>query len=114
MSAAQPVALLAKMALAAELVTVVKVDLPTLFIFQVVPLLGMVTVDTDQSLISLLCHWYKLVASVGFFNVFQPGGICRAGSVNHQQTHQKIWPVGRDGQSVAGKGVRGVRMVKAE
>ena len=51
MGAAQPVALLPKMALAAELVTVVEIDLPAFFVFQVIPFLRVVAVDADQPLI---------------------------------------------------------------
>ena len=51
MSAAQPVTLLTKMALSAELITVVEVDLPTFFVFQVIPVLRVVAVDAAQPLI---------------------------------------------------------------
>ena len=51
MSAAQPVTLLTKMTLSAELITVVEVDLPTFFVFQVIPILRVVAVDAAQSLI---------------------------------------------------------------
>ncbi len=46
MGSAQPVTFLPKMALSAELVTVIKINFAALLIFQKVPVLGMVTINT--------------------------------------------------------------------
>ena len=55
MGTAQPVTLLAEMALAAELVAVVKIDLPAFLVFQEIPLLRVVTINAAQPL-ALICH----------------------------------------------------------
>ena len=48
MGSPEPVAFLPKMALPAELVTVIKINFAALLIFQKVPVLGMVTINAGE------------------------------------------------------------------
>jgi len=50
MRSSKPIPLLAEVTLAAELVAVIKVDLAAFFIFEIIPLLRMVAVDTGKGL----------------------------------------------------------------
>ena len=59
----------------------------------------------DQAPFAAGGHGHQLAISIGFFNILQPGGICRVGSVDHQHAYQPVRPVGRDSQAVAGKSV---------
>jgi len=50
MCPAKPVPLLPEVALPAELIAVIEVDFPALLIFQIIPFLGMMTINTGQPL----------------------------------------------------------------